>query len=128
MTDTNINERFTPMDSNERRENNIKGLGQNALWYAWGQLDPTPGQTIETNALRERGFDTDHGIEFCRLYEQVAREYIEEKRSSRLNVIDAWKEFLLSKERLGLTATLTVDDIDRNKRFERENAAKGVTS
>lgn len=128
MTNTNINERFTAMDSNERREQALKGKHMTALWYAWGQMDPPPGKTVEDNELRQRGFGLDHGQEFGRLYEQIARDYAEEKRTFHPSVLDAWAEFIRSKERLGLDATLTVDDLDHVKRFEREDAAKDVTS
>lgn len=115
------------MNQEERREHEIKMLAQSALWYAWGQMDPPPGKTVEDNELRQLGLDTEHGLEFMRLYEQVAREYANEQRSSRHNVIDSWREFVLSKQRLGMAAQLTVDDIDYSKRYEREGAAKRAT-
>lgn len=108
----------------DENEQAIKMLAQSALWYAWGQMDPVPGEKAETNALRQRGFDTDHGLEFMRLYEQHARDYANEKRTSRLNVLDCWREFVQSKERLGFAGTLTVDDIDRHVRWIRELAER----
>jgi hypothetical protein len=109
------------MDRTERREQEIMKLATSALWYAWGQIDGRQD-------LKDAGFDTEHGIEFGRLYERAARDYAEEKVSHRHNVLDAWQEFILSKKRLGITFPLTIDDIDRDKRYERQLAAgKGMT-
>lgn len=116
------------MNQEERTEQEIKGKHMAALWYAWGQMDPPPGKTVEDNELRNRGFGLDHGHEFGQLYEQVSRDYAAQRRSSRPSILDAWAEFVRSKERLGLSATLTVDDIDTFKRYEREHAAKRATS
>jgi hypothetical protein len=98
----------------------IERLATSALWYAWGQIDPAPGETAANHPLRQRGFDTEHGQEFQRLYEQFAKDYRDGKRYGRSSVLDAFAEFVRSKDRLGINAKLTVDDIDRSVRFDRE--------
>lgn len=110
------------MNQQERTEQEIKGQHMAALWYAWGQMDPTPGKPVESNELRQRGFDLDHGHEFGRLYEQIGRDYAEHRRVDRPSILDAWAEFIRSKERLGVNTALAVDDIDRMKRYEREGS------
>lgn len=104
---------------NEQNEREVDKLAAAALWYAWGQIDPRPNE--DNKVPNPLGLGTEHGQEFSRVYGQVARDYIEERRTSRPNVLDAWKEFVLSKQRLGVDAELTVDDIDRNVRYEREH-------
>lgn len=106
------------MDQNERTEQEIKKLAGAALWYAWGQIDRDP----EFGTLT---LGTEHGQEFSRLYEQIARDYKDQKRSSRPSVLDAWREYLVSKHRVGVDTVLSsVDDIDRSVRYSREDAAK----
>jgi hypothetical protein len=92
----------------------IDMLSTSALWYAWGQMDPSPGELAETNALRREGFNLDHGHEFQRLYQQVATEYRAGDRGSRISLLDAWRLFVDAKRVKGLVAVLTVDDIERN--------------
>lgn len=103
------------MNQQERAEQSIKTLSTSALWYAWGQIDAS---------LHREGFGTEHGQEFKRLYEQIARDYAEERRTNRPNVLDAWREFVRSHKRLGLDATLGVEDIDRMARYNREDNRK----
>lgn len=105
------------MDQIERSEQAIKVLAASALWYAWGQIDrnPTWGDITLT---------TEHGQEFGRLFEQLDRDYRDKKRWSRPSVLNGWAEFVRSKQRLGVDAALTVDDLDHGKRYEREDAEK----
>jgi hypothetical protein len=98
---------------NETLPRSIDILATSALWYAWGQMDPLPGLNVETNVLRSEGFDTDHGFEFMKLYRQIALEYFNEERSSRVNLIDSWRLFVEAKRAKGIAAVLTVEDIDR---------------
>jgi hypothetical protein len=91
------------MNQQERSEQQIMLLSQAALWYAWGRIDA---------ALHTDGFGVDEGIEFQRLYEEIAREYATGRRTFRQSITDAWRQFENSKRRDGLTTPVTVADID----------------
>lgn len=90
----------------------IKQLKTAALWYAWGQID--------AGAVTD--MSTDHGFEFMRLYGVLCQKFEDGTTNYRPSVLSAWHEFRLSKERLGVTALLTAEDLEFSPRLERELA------
>lgn len=100
------------MNQQERTEQSIKIISTSALWYAWGQIDPGPTDNNRVmTALATYGFGTEHGEEFSKLYTVLAHEYAAETRSSRPNIIDAWKRFVHLKIDRGLDAMLDPEDL-----------------